>query len=80
MDELENLLNNYKKADSIQDVPTHKLFEIAKFNHIIEEANREQAINLAKDIYKLMIIREHSMNELLKHKWFTDNSDYNIAA
>lgn len=68
MDELENLLSEYKKADDSQGVPTHKLFEIAKFNHIIEEASREQAIDLAKNIYKFMIIREHFMNELLKHK------------
>lgn len=80
MDELENLLSEYKKADALQSVPIEKTFAIAKFNNLIENANRQQAIDLAKEVYKYMVIREHSMNELLKHKWFTDSSDYSIAA
>jgi hypothetical protein len=79
MDELENLLSDYNKADALQGVPIEKTFAIAKFNNLIERADRQQAIDLAKEVYKYMIIREYSMNELLKHQWFTGDSDYPIA-
>lgn len=67
MDELDNLLDNYSKPDL--EIPLEKRFEIAKFNNLIEGASKEQAIELAKQAWKLMLIREHTMNELLKYEW-----------
>lgn len=69
MDELNNLLNNYKSDTS---VPLHKQFEIIKFNNTIETASREQAIALAKEAFKAMVIREAITSELVKHSWGLD--------
>lgn len=70
MDELESLLSEYSKPDL--EVPLHKQFEILKFGNKLDKCSREQAIQIAKLVYKAMVINHHSMLELLKHNWFSE--------
>lgn len=71
MDELENLLSEYKKPEL--EIPLHKQFEIRKFNNALEKCSREQAIEVAKLGYEAMVINHHAMLKLLEHQWFTED-------
>lgn len=77
MDELENLVAS-DKADF--EIPAHLKFDIVRYSNSIDKCSREQLIDLAKLALKSLIVERYTTKELLKHKWFTDDSDYNVAA
>lgn len=68
MDELNNLL----KVDNLE-LPIEKQFEIRKFEDLIKNANREQALEIALKVFKLMIYREYTVNNMLKKQWTGSN-------
>lgn len=77
MDELEKLIAS-DKTDF--EIPAHLQFDIVMHSNSIDKCSREQLIALAKLALKSLIVERHTTKELLKHKWFTDDSDYNVAA
>ena len=68
MDELDNIL----KTDSIE-LPIEKQFEIKKFENLIKNASRDQALDIALKSFKLMLYREHTVTNMLKNEWLSSN-------
>lgn len=71
-EELENILNNYKKAE--QCLSLSKQFELAKFKNQANQCSKEQAIQLAVMAFETMLLREELNNELVKQSWGLDNA------
>jgi hypothetical protein len=44
-----------------------KQFQLADFNQKLDKASREQAIEIAKSTFKLMLAREQLVSELMKN-------------
>lgn len=67
MDELENLLDNYRKPEHTLSLP--KQLMLAHFKNTIKEASRDQLIELCNKCFETMLVREEITSELIKHEW-----------
>lgn len=73
MDELNDMVREYSKGDT--ELSLESQFEIIRFNTLVESANKDQAIQLAKDVYKALIVRTSISNKLIAHSWGIPLSD-----